>query len=261
MKNFKIEVGGVVVLIETDNFAEQLENKYREFITDKKHNFKIMFISRLNPINEITTGQFSEDKNNYLIKNEFLKLEIDKQTFNSKANIQVASFFESPIFSYTIRQALSLYLLEKGLGLVLHGCGIIKNNKGYLFCGPSGVGKTTLVEKTTNSDILNDDTIFLRTKDVKMFGTPFSRRNIQLNKNKKVDKIFFLRQGNELKIETNDSLNGLAALMMNTFTFPLTDLSKHLRDLIVIEAKEIVSQAETFILTSKEKDDVWSIIK
>ncbi len=49
--------------------------------------------------------------------------------------------------------------------------------------------------------------------------------------------------------------------MMNTFTFPLTDLSKHLRDLIVIEAKEIVSQAETFILTSKEKDDVWSIIK
>ena len=60
--------------------------------------------------------------------------------------------------------------------LFFHGAGIINNNSGYVFFGPSNAGKTTVTEFSTNYSILGDDMVMLRKSNGKfhVYATPFN---------------------------------------------------------------------------------------
>lgn len=72
-----------------------------------------------------------------------------------------------------LRFIYSLVLLKE-LGFLVHASGLIKNEKGYIFPGKSGVGKTTISRLSPGATLLSDDLPLVKMVHAPLiFGTPF----------------------------------------------------------------------------------------
>jgi hypothetical protein len=72
-----------------------------------------------------------------------------------------------------LRFIYSLVLLKEP-GFLVHAAGLIKNEKGYIFPGKSGVGKTTIARLSPGAILLSDDIPLVKTGNAPLiFGTPF----------------------------------------------------------------------------------------
>lgn len=72
-----------------------------------------------------------------------------------------------------LRFVYSLVLLKEP-GFLVHASGLIKNEKGYIFPGKSGVGKTTITRLSPGATLLSDDIPLVKIGDAPLiFGTPF----------------------------------------------------------------------------------------
>lgn len=94
------------------------------------------------------------------------------------------------------------YLAHYGLGVEVHGCGLIdRDYGGFLFLGHSGAGKSTttrLWQSVRNPEILSDDRVILRLRDGElwMYGTPWhGEAAFASNSGAKLTRIFILQHG------------------------------------------------------------------
>jgi hypothetical protein len=72
-----------------------------------------------------------------------------------------------------LRFLYSLVLLKEP-GFLVHASGLIKNEKGYIFPGKSGAGKTTISRLSPGATLLSDDIPLVKIGDAPLiFGTPF----------------------------------------------------------------------------------------
>lgn len=72
-----------------------------------------------------------------------------------------------------LRFVYSLVLLQE-LGFLVHASGLIKDQKGYIFPGKSGVGKTTIARLSPGATLLSDDIPLVKIVNAPLiFGTPF----------------------------------------------------------------------------------------
>jgi hypothetical protein len=99
---------------------------------------------------------------------------------------------------YPLLELLLPNLLSSKRGVLLHACGVVDRNKGYLFLGHSGYGKTTMAKLWRDSGgvILHDDLIPVRKVNgtylafpIPGYGATFSKKLLQ---GVPVSKIFFL---------------------------------------------------------------------
>jgi hypothetical protein len=75
-------------------------------------------------------------------------------------------------------RVLFVNLLARGLGVMLHACGVVKDGKGYVFSGPPDAGKTTLarlVDRFSDGMVLGDECVIIRRKGNRfwVYGTPW----------------------------------------------------------------------------------------
>jgi hypothetical protein len=100
--------------------------------------------------------------------------------------------------SHPLGQVLMICLLGQGRGLMVHACGIEHEGKGYLFCGHSTHGKTTMARLWAGQgSTLNDDRVVLRHRDgrVWMYGTPWHGDHASIScRGVPLDKVFFLKK-------------------------------------------------------------------
>jgi hypothetical protein len=80
---------------------------------------------------------------------------------------------------YPLDELLVVHLLTHRGGIELHGCGVVdETGAGYLFCGQSGAGKSTIAglwRGRAGTTVLSDDRIVLREEHgrIRMHGTPW----------------------------------------------------------------------------------------
>jgi hypothetical protein len=79
---------------------------------------------------------------------------------------------------YPLGEILASHYLDQVNGLVIHSCGVLDGDRGYLFAGVSGAGKSTMSKIWSTVPgvvVLNDDRIILNKngKQVWMQGTPW----------------------------------------------------------------------------------------
>jgi hypothetical protein len=82
---------------------------------------------------------------------------------NSEDHIaQICIREDQPIvdIDYCLRVVYALLAFQAG-GFLFHGAGIIHHQKGYLFFGHSGAGKTTISRLSSGDQVMNDDLIIL----------------------------------------------------------------------------------------------------
>jgi hypothetical protein len=114
-----------------------------------------------------------------------------------------------PVFplEYPADELLITNYLATGLGVEVHGCGVVDSETGgHLFLGHSGAGKSTttlLWQSLRNPQILSDDRIILRLHDGElwMYGTPWHGEAAFATPGKsRIRRIFILEHGQQNKI-------------------------------------------------------------
>lgn len=107
---------------------------------------------------------------------------------------------------YPADELLITNYLASGLGVEVHGCGLVdRESGGHLFLGHSGAGKSTtarLWETFRAPEILSDDRIILRLNngELWMYGTPWHGEAAFATPGKaKLNQIHILRHGSENK--------------------------------------------------------------
>jgi hypothetical protein len=116
------------------------------------------------------------------------------------------------------------YLARHGLGVEVHGCGLIDGETGgHLFLGHSGAGKSTttrLWQSLRNAEILSDDRIILRLHDGElwMYGTPWHGEAALASPSKaKLNRIFILQHGDENKVTALSPSQAVGELFARSF--------------------------------------------
>ena len=135
--------------------------------------------------------------------------------------------FIDPYFGPTIELLLMHYLAQEK-GVTLHACGIVLEDKGILFLGESGAGKSTLArmwDQESGVDILSDDRVIVRRQgpEFRVYGTPWhGEATFGSPREAKLERIFFLRQGQKNSLKEMKGLDTLSHLLTCSFS-PLWD--------------------------------------
>jgi hypothetical protein len=113
------------------------------------------------------------------------------KTIESNGRIEFESFFETGWADRTTGEGelvlraegepenflrvLYAWLSLKHDGLLLHACGVISKEKGYVFFGASGSGKTTTARFSLDRTVLSDDLVIIKKQDgiFRLYGVPF----------------------------------------------------------------------------------------
>ncbi len=138
--------------------------------------------------------------------------------------------FKNP-FLYPLGQLLLLDQLGRTFGVSVHAAGIeTRREEGFIFCGASGCGKTTISRlwvRHQAGDSLHDDRIIIRKigEQILIYGCPWSTREPDLVSNVKVtlEKIFFIQPTEEKNgLRRLSSKESFLRLLQNAY-YPFWD--------------------------------------
>jgi hypothetical protein len=108
---------------------------------------------------------------------------------------------------YPLDQILLMYYLAQRNGVLIHAAGLCFQDRGYIFPGKSGAGKSTISRQLAGLNgyrFLSDDRIIIRKSNetFKAFGTPWpGEAGIAANTSVPLSGIFFISQASYNKIE------------------------------------------------------------
>jgi hypothetical protein len=125
---------------------------------------------------------------------------------------------------YPADELLITNYLASGLGVEVHGCGLVDAQAGgQLFLGHSGAGKSTTTrvwETFRNPQILSDDRIILRLQDGElwMYGTPWHGEAAFAAQGKaRLDRIFILQHGRQNKMRALPRAQAVGEIFARSF--------------------------------------------
>ncbi|MFH0790393.1 MAG: hypothetical protein V2A64_02060 [Candidatus Omnitrophota bacterium] len=236
---FKIEVGNFFISLKVDHpmAYNRVKSDYRGYFSKSRRKFDIRIVVRykkfmrpkFNPPLIRARGwrlykgdsclfiYFPSRKYYSLVKlnTAFNRAEI----YTQDPSCRIISYIFPTIF-------FSLFLIKKGFSL-LHACGIISKNRGYLFVASSGGGKSTIAKLAVKKGfrVLNDDRIIIRKFRNRyiMQGSPWHGDVPQTNSGYVyLRDIFFLKKAVFNRVEPMSKITAIEELYKNCFTVILS---------------------------------------
>lgn len=138
---------------------------------------------------------------------------------------------EVPIMQALILWILAMQVLPERYGLMLHACGVADGERGLLFVGPSGAGKTTIAHLWNDSgkaSVLNDEYCIVRAIEGQpwLYGTPWVGRKGLCSVGKvPLEEVFFVEHGKETERVSVRKIEAISRLMSQAF-LPMWDKTK-----------------------------------
>jgi hypothetical protein len=132
---------------------------------------------------------------------------------------------------YYFHKVPMMQLLPERHGLMLHACGVADGQRGMLFVGPSGAGKTTMARLWSNSgeaSVLNDEYCIVRTTKVQLWlhSTPWVGSGGFCSFGKvPLKEVFFIEHGKETECVALTEIEAISRLMSQAF-LPVWDKTK-----------------------------------
>ncbi len=152
---------------------------------------------------------------------------------------------------YPLDQILLMYFLSVRNGAIVHSAGVVFEERGYIFAGRSGAGKSTISRQLlgkTGCMGLSDDRIIMRKIEDSfvIFGTPWpGDAGIAVNKSAPLSQIFFLVQSEENRIEQITEADAFRRFMP-VLSIPWYDKEAIGRIFSFVE--ELVSRVPSYLL-------------
>jgi hypothetical protein len=144
-------------------------------------------------------------------------------------------YFDDPTGNYCdpfygpTMELLMVNYLAQGRGIIIHGCGIKQDDRGVIFVGESGAGKTTMAKiwsQESDVEVLSDDRTLVRKKDdhFVMYGTPWhGEGKFGSPGSAKLDQIFFIQHAKENSILKSNNARSVTQFLKCSFP-PLWDV-------------------------------------
>jgi hypothetical protein len=126
------------------------------------------------------------------------------------------------LFEHPLDQLALVNFLAQGRGALLHSCGLMCENLGWLFVGMSGAGKSTIAKifQAAGEKILGDDRIILRRQNgwLRIFGTPWpGELGIASPDSAPLQNIFFLEKSSRNFIKPLPPMEAVSRLVACSF--------------------------------------------
>ena len=140
-------------------------------------------------------------------------------------------------------KAPMMEILPERHGVMLHACGVADGQRGMLFVGPSGAGKTTMARLWSNSgeaSVLSDEYCIVRAikGQLWLYGTPWVGRGGFCSFGKiPLEEVFFIEHGKETERVSVREIEALSRLMSQAF-LPMWDKTK--RQLVLDTCVDLV---------------------
>lgn len=112
--------------------------------------------------------------------------------------------------------AYIFYFSLNRAGIFMHACGIAHGNRGYIFAGPSGYGKSTIAKLSRPRTILGDEMVLLKKEgfgEKKVYGTPYTGESGAENRGVRCTAIYFIEQSAEHVLHPLKRMSGAIALL------------------------------------------------
>ncbi|MBU1863229.1 MAG: hypothetical protein KKH94_06180 [Candidatus Omnitrophica bacterium] len=158
-----------------------------------------------------------------------------------------------------LRVVYQLFLFMEGSGLLVHACGIVKDDEGYLFMGPSGCGKTTIAGLSPGGTILSDEFICIR-KDHEQYGMyPTPWKADAIGEGYRLKKIIFPKRGESLTVRRLRPALAVNEIIPNIiYAFYNQDIFGKILDFLVQMTETVPCYVMHFSLTSRFWEEVTS---
>ncbi len=224
IQSFVLEIGGLFISYEYSKPIEFDEEKpFCEFICKSHHSDiknKIFLVDNLQNISNKTLLSSTKfwklwhNKQGYIVeffndKNIITSVVHTSYDFSKNSIYILESIIRETIFLPSDVHAFLMvgYLNWHDTGLFLHGAMVEYLNKGIVFSGISGSGKSTisaLFSQTTKSPIITDDRILVRFENgIQGFSTPYDWKIERCqNKNMPLKCILYVKHGRSNAIRT-----------------------------------------------------------
>ena len=176
MDKVNLAIGGLRTSIVTrePEVADLLSARYKGFLSEGLPDWRIEFAVRPQelkpPVGDVVVRRNGGPDRFIVERYDFVGM------LDLKERSGQVAFAEPDEFSVDsfLRIAYSLALADAG-GLLIHAASLIREGRGYLFCGPSGSGKSTVARLSTDATLLSDELSIVRIDDgrARCYGTPF----------------------------------------------------------------------------------------
>jgi signal peptidase I len=246
MKRYSLEIAGYIINFETvtDNISLYPSPRFKGFVTDNNSKgilirvykgecpdiqngnivFSAPYVEEINGIKLKVKTEFWKilrNPDNIFIKTYFPFENQEKSAVLSVPNESNSwsmwisgSDEEIDPLAYPMDGLLLYYLTAINGDLMIHGSGISYKDKGYIFSGVSGSGKSTMARlwKEAGAKVVHDDRLIIRKvgKEYCMHNTPVY--DDEIPEHAHLDKIFLLGHGNinkEIKITGADAVTSI----------------------------------------------------
>lgn len=167
---------------------------------------------------------------------EITEQDIDFEVNNAVRTENVLRFSRGYLERLAILRKVSAEVLSHGAFLI-HGALIEHEGRGYLFCAPSGIGKTThilLWQQLFGAEkvrIINGDKPIVRMteKGFLAYGTPWcGKEGYNINTHVSLSAVCFIRRGTQNSISKADETDALQKILSQIMVADSTDLARQL---------------------------------
>lgn len=131
---------------------------------------------------------------------------------------------ESPLsfFSYPLAELITISLLARNDGILLHSCGVEVEGQAFVFCGQSGIGKSTMaaIWQQHGYQILSDDRVIIRRIKNRLVacGTPWhGSAELGTPAILPLAGIYLLGRGNANRLSPINGAHAISLLIQNGF--------------------------------------------
>jgi hypothetical protein len=232
MKPLKIEIAGVCakIVCQDKEFVLGIEEQYRDFQSTAEEDLVFYVDSEVQPslVPDAPKGLDYGEQNVLLIPGKwkysvvlgedrhiklgFIDITGAKVQLHLLPGLETGSYFHH-VFMHAIRH----FLTYQG-GLLLHASALVREGKGFVFCGPDEGGKSTIANMAPASLIAADDSLAVRKVNGSswLHTVPWGRRDSQ-NVSAPIAKLFFLHKARDLEVKEMALIEAVKQFLANTF--------------------------------------------
>ena len=166
----------------------------------------------------------------------------------------------NPFSTDSVTRIVCSFLLSDAPGFLLHASSLVWNDRAYVFCGPSGAGKTTMTRLAPpGARLLTDEISCVRKVDGvwTAYGTPFAGELSTSGEHisAPIAALFRLSHGDDHRIDALPGGDAVRAIMRNVLLFGHEPAS-HARALDAV--CEFAAAVPTARLTFRPEPSVWA---